>query len=397
MKKKFIAFILSLITVIFLGVFISQSDVYEYPLDENTNEITVDKINVEEKIDLDKPPRLEEIIKNPKIETVTISAAGDLMLHMPVVNSVRDLDTGEYNFDEIFPYIKNINEESDFSIVNLETIIREDRELSGYPLFNSPKEIIPSIKNAGFDIVGLANNHTYDQGKEGVLNTINLIENEKLQYVGSNKDKDVSRTRVFEKGNIKLGLMAYTYGLNGHIPEDKELINVIDTGKIKEDIKELKNEDVDKIILFVHWGVEYNSKVYEELRNFGHELLDLGIDYILGSHPHVIMPVEKVGDEKFIVYSMGNFISNQRQDYLNIKGVEDGLMIRFTLKKIDEDTTLDELEIIPTWVNRYRDNKWNYKILPIEKTLNGDFFPVDEQLENKLRQSLNRTEEILNN
>lgn len=397
MKKKFIAFILSLITVIFLGVFISQSDVYEYPLDENTNEITVDKINVEEKIDLDKPPRLEEIIKNPKIETVTISAAGDLMLHMPVVNSVRDLETGEYNFDEIFPYIKNINEESDFSIVNLETIIREDREFSGYPLFNSPKEIIPSIKNAGFDIVGLANNHTYDQGKEGVLNTINLIENEKLQYVGSNKDKDVSRTRVLEKGNIKLGLMAYTYGLNGHIPEDKELINVIDTGKIKEDIKELKNEDVDKIILFVHWGVEYNSKVYEELRNFGHELLDLGIDYILGSHPHVIMPVEKVGDEKFIVYSMGNFISNQRQDYLNIKGVEDGLMIRFTLKKIDEDTTLDELEIIPTWVNRYRDNKWNYKILPIEKTLNGDFFPVDEQLENKLRQSLNRTEEILNN
>lgn len=397
MKKKFIAFILSLITVIFLGVFISQSDVYEYPLDENTNEITVDKINVEEKIDLDKPPRLEEIIKNPKIETVTISVAGDLMLHMPVVNSVRDLETGEYNFDEIFPYIKNINEESDFSIVNLETIIREDREFSGYPLFNSPKEIIPSIKNAGFDIVGLANNHTYDQGKEGVLNTINLIENEKLQYVGSNKDKDVSRTRVFEKGNIKLGLMAYTYGLNGHIPEDKELINVIDTGKIKEDIKELKNEDVDKIILFVHWGVEYNSKVYEELRNFGHELLDLGIDYILGSHPHVIMPVEKVGDEKFIVYSMGNFISNQRQDYLNIKGVEDGLMIRFTLKKIDEDTTLDKLEIIPTWVNRYRDNKWNYKILPIEKTLNGDFFPVDEQLENKLRQSLNRTEEILNN
>lgn len=397
MKKKFIAFILSLITVIFLGVFISQSDVYEYPLDENTNEITVDKINVEEKIDLDKPPRLEEIIKNPKIETVTISAAGDLMLHMPVVNSVRDLETGEYNFDEIFPYIKNINEESDFSIVNLETIIREDREFSGYPLFNSPKEIIPSIKNAGFDIVGLANNHTYDQGKEGVLNTINLIENEKLQYVGSNKDKDVSRTRVLEKGNIKLGLMAYTYGLNGHIPEDKELINVIDTGKIKEDIKELKNEDVDKIILFVHWGVEYNSKVYEELRNFGHELLDLGIDYILGSHPHVIMPVEKVGDEKFIVYSMGNFISNQRQDYLNIKGVEDGLMIRFTLKKIDEDTTLDKLEIIPTWVNRYRDNKWNYKILPIEKTLNGDFFPVDEQLENKLRQSLNRTEEILNN
>lgn len=393
MRKKVLSLLISVATVFLLGAIIVQGysgNLESRQISPNPNKNKEVEI-VEEKTDD------EEEIEKVKITEMTISAAGDLMLHMPVVYSAKDYETGNYNFDPIFKYIKEINDSSDFSIVNLETIICEDRNLSGYPLFNSPKDIIPTIKKSGFDIVGMANNHTYDQGKTGIMNTIELIENEGLEYIGSNKSPESERVRILEKDDLKLGLICYTYGLNGHIPEADYLVNVINLDKISEDITNLKNQNVDKIIFFVHWGVEYNSKVYDELREFAHTVLDLGVDYILGSHPHVIMPVERVGEEKFIAYSMGNFISNQREEYLLQKGVEDGLMIRFTVEKNDGEVSLKNLEIIPTWVNKYYDKKWNYEILPVYKTLNDEYFPIGDILRNELEASKMRTEEILNN
>lgn len=334
--------------------------------------------------------------------SVIISFAGDVMLHMPIVKAHYDNESKQYDFKPIFKFIKLINDEVDLSVANLETVINPEAPLSGFPLFNSPGEIIEALNYSGYDVIGTANNHAYDQGYTGVQNTINAILKEELTYMGTNISMDEVRARIMEINDIKLGFLCYTYGLNGFIQTEDFHVNVLDEIKLSEDINHLKNQNVDKIILFVHWGTEYRTEPSEYMKKMANIAFDLGVDYIVGSHPHVVSRVEYHGEdnERFVAYSLGNHLSNQRTEYIHRIGTEDGLIVKIKLEKdySTKKVNLVSLETIPTWLNRYYDGKWHYTIIPIDMALSGNLseLTLTESLRNKLLESKERTENILN-
>lgn len=364
-----------------------EEKVKNQDLEEKSNEKESDKEVEEVKEDL------------PRFKEITITAAGDIMTHMPIIKAHYTEGLG-YDFSNPFKYVKDLNAGADLKMANLETVIRDDREPQGFPTFNAPYPIIYGIKSGGFNLLSTANNHSYDQGRQGVLDTIAHIKNAGLDYMGTNAAAEDDRTRLYDFDGLKIGLMCYTYGLNGFTAEEDFLVNIINLDKMAEDIKHLKDQGADKIILFVHWGVEYRIDLYDELQNLGHDILDLGVDYILGSHPHVVMPVERFDNGKFIVYSMGNFLSNQRKEFLPSQNTEEGLFVRFKLEKNlqTKEVDLKDLELIPTWVNRYFTDKWYYEIIPIDQALNGQVqgLEVDENLRNKLLDAKTKADNILN-
>lgn len=397
MKNKIYFFLMTFLLLLagYLGL------VYLYL--QNNNLATNKDLSVINDNKVEEEKKEEESIVVPpedSYEEVVITAAGDIMTHIPLIRSNYNQEVGGYDFTSPFRYIKVLNENADLKIANLETVTRGDREISGFPNFNAPYEIIYGARYGGFNVLSTANNHCYDQGKQGLLDTISRIEEAGLDYIGTNKGPIEKRYRMYNVKGIKIGLLCYSYGLNGHIAEDDYSANIIDLEKIKEDINNLKAENADKIVMFIHWGVEYNTGIYDELRNLGYQILDLGVDYILGSHPHVVMPVEKVGDDKFIVYSMGNLLSNQRKEFTKNANTEDGLFVRFKLVKniSKNETNFENLELIPFWINRYYNNKWNYEILPVDMALNEELegLVLDDRIREELTNSKSRVESILN-
>ena len=167
-------------------------------------------------------------------------------------------------------------------------------------------------------------------------------------------------------------------------------------------INHLKNQNVDKIFLFVHWGTEYRTEPSEYMKKMANIAFDLGVNYIVGSHPHVVSRVEYHGEdnERFVAYSLGNHLSNQRTEYIHRIGTEDGLIVKIKLEKdySTKKVNLVSLETIPTWLNRYYDGKWHYTIIPIDMALSGNLseLTLTESLRNKLLESKERTENILN-
>lgn len=323
----------------------------------------------------------EEIIEENPIENINILACGDIMFHMPQINSAHR-GNGVYDFDSVFEYVKPYIEKADISLTNFETVTAGDNlGFSGFPQFNSPKATLQAIKNAGFDIVSTANNHSLDQGKNGIISTLDKIEEVGLKYIGSSKTQD--KTGLIEERNgIELGFLSYTYGLNGldYLLTREELsymINLIDEDKIKEDIEDIKDK-VDLVVVFIHWGNEYQNEASEFQVSLGHKMVEWGANIIFGSHPHVVQKSEIVeygGKDNFIIYSMGNFLSNQRLETMGNSYTEDGIMVKINIEKNMDtgETNIKEISYIPTWVNKYmKDNKYVYEILPLEDVINGE-------------------------
>lgn len=398
MKKTYRIFTLIIISILLFTSCGSNSEnnLKETITSEKSDSDKNNKGLSDEKIeDIDINVDLKDLPK--KYERVKIAAAGDVMTHLPTTYNYK-LEDGGYDFTKAFSYIKYIFDDADLSMLNLETVIDYDKKPMGFPRFNAPREIVDGIKYAGIDLIGTANNHSLDQGTKGVLDTINSINDLGLSYIGTNLEESSDRFRIFKINDINVGVIAYTYGLNGLTPDADFRVNVIDKEKIKEDIEGLKAFGADKIIMFIHWGSEYTKGPNEYLENLGHEILDLGVDYILGSHPHVVHKVEKVGDDKFIVYSMGNFISNMRGQYFEgDKRVEDGLIVTFELVK-DTDTgkvKYENLELIPTYNPKESDER--HKILPVYQALDGQIpeIKLTDELRKNLDESRIRTEKTL--
>lgn len=371
MKKRYIIIIIFLAILSFSlingfevkSIFNKSDKVHEIK-----NEFTEQTINI------------EEIKKETRIESIDILACGDIMFHMPQVRSAYK-GNGIYDFNPVFKHVQPYIENADISLVNFETVTAGDElGFSGFPEFNSPKSSLEALKNAGFDIISTANNHSLDKGKNGIISTLNKIEDLNLKSIGTYKDENKIEL-IEEKSGIKLGFLSYTYGLNGmDFKLTKEelsyMINLIDEQKIKEDIQNLK-EKVDSVIVFIHWGNEYKSEISQYQINLGHKMVDWGANIIFGSHPHVIQRSEivtKDGKDNFIIYSMGNFLSNQRLETMGNPYTEDGVMVRLNIKKnFDKnETIIEEISYIPTWIYRYFEgNKYIYEILPVEEVING--------------------------
>lgn len=349
----------------------------------------------------------EEIEKHSEL---SLSATGDIMFHGAQLKSAYNNNTKEYEFNRVFENVKPHLENSDIAIANFETTTAgSEMPVSSYPSFNSPDSTIDALKYAGFDILTTANNHSLDTGKTGILNTIKNIENNGLDYIGTSEEE----YRPFilkEKNDITLSFLSYTYGLNGNDSRlnSKELdnmVNLIAEDKMEADIKKAKNVS-DKVVVFIHWGNEYSREPSEAQMQLADKIFEWGADIILGSHPHVIQRseiIKKNGENKFIIYSMGNFISNQRRETLpntrNNIYTEDGVIVNIDFKKDLEtkETIIEDVRYIPTWVYKYPENgKDEYRILPIADFIDSDTLSQGtiERLKNSHKQTMDLMEKV---
>lgn len=305
-------------------------------------------------------------------QVITLTAAGDCLMHGPQIRSGLQAD-GSYRFDTFFPNVAGLINEGDYSSTNFEAALAgPETGYSGYPLFNSPDEVANTFKKAGFDLVVTANNHSLDRGYSGGIRTLNVLRQAGLETLGTYRNPEEARSFLIKDiRGVKVGYLAYTYGTNGiPVPAGHpEYVNLLDKKKIISDIKALRPQ-VDVLILIMHWGVEYQPRPGQEQIFMALEFLNAGADAILGSHPHVIQTMEVIniqGRPKFVIYGMGNFISNQH-------GLEQncGIVLKLRFKKDFErgDTQLIEVSYTPTYSHPYYSNgKLHYRVIPIESTI----------------------------
>lgn len=311
-------------------------------------------------------------------ETITLTALGDILMHNTLIWSGGQPD-GSYSFD-FFREVSGLMEEGDYCTTNLETALAgPETGYTGYPLFNSPDAIADHLKEYGVDGVVAANNHLLDRGYQGARRTIEVYQKAGLDTLGIRKNAEDPGFLIKDIRGFKVGYLAYTYGTNGlSLPADHEyFISILEKERILQDIDQLRPQ-VDLLILVLHWGVEYSKEPTEEQRNLAQEFLAAGADAIVGSHPHVIQPVEYFnidGKEKFVAYSIGNFIGDQRGQERNSGAI---LQLKFNLEKviqptgtlISQTTTLEGVELIPTYSHSYRaGGKQQFRVVPVEKTI----------------------------
>ena len=398
MKRKHIIFILLiLITANFLVACNFEKD---FKIGKNETSLSKNAEFEENPIE-----EIPEEIPEPKITSASILATGDIMFHMPQNKAAFNSDSKTYDYNDNFKYVKKYIQSADLAVANFETVVLEAKECAGFPNFNSPIETLYALKDAGFHILTTANNHCLDQGKSGLINTIDAIESAGMKNIGTYKTPNPS-IMIEEINEIKMGLLSYSYGFNGMkftlTEEEREyMISEINEDKIKEDIEKAKDLGADIVIVFIHWGDEYHNEPSEEQIELGKKMVEWGANIIFGSHPHVIQKSEIIkynNQDNFIIYSMGNFLSNQRREILNNKFTEDGIMVKVEIEKnFDENKTqIKNIQYIPTWVRKYRaENKLKYEIIPVEEFLKDEVLlnNLGEDEKIKIKESFHNTME----
>ncbi len=293
-------------------------------------------------------------VKNPpkeKAKEVSISAVGDILIHSRVYNDAK-IDEETYDFTPMFQEVKPYLEKADITFANQETMIGGiEHGLSNFPTFNSPKEVGDALKHVGVDIVSLANNHTLDRGEDVIFSAIDHWKTLEMDYVGAYESfEDQSRIRVLERNGIKIAFLAYSYGTNGiDVPKGKAyLVNLIDYAAIEEEVLRAK-EVADVIILSSHQGIEYEAYPNQEQKDLMQFAADLGVDVVIGHHPHVLQPIDwiegKSGNKMLGIYSLGNFLSGQDELDRQIGGI-----VNFLVKESDGQFMIDEVSFLPTYV-----------------------------------------------
>ena len=278
--------------------------------------------------------------------TVRIRAIGDILLHDFVYNTVRSANG--YNFNSMLEPVKRYIENADITIANMETIVAgEQIGLGTYPLFNAPAEILDTLKYVGVDIVNNTSNHTMDMGGEGALLSIQQLKKHGMPYVGSYESwNDYNTPRILEANGIKVGFLAYTYGLNGlELPEGQEyLATLIDTELIPLEIKALK-EKVDVSVVIIQNGEEYLTLPTENQLMIHGIARDAGANFVLGGHPHVMEPFIYYNESQAGIFSHGNFLTGQYEPATKVGGITE-----FTFRKLSSgQVVLDSMRFMPTY------------------------------------------------
>ena len=331
------------------------------------------KLNTSKKAKKD-PVIEKEDVKVPKIYEASVFMVGDALIHSNVYEDARGTD-GSYDFKPMLEQIKPISIKYDLKYYNQETILGgAELGYSNYPRFNSPTEVGDAFLDAGFNLVSLATNHTMDKGEAGVINSVNYWKSkENVVYSGqwtSNEEREESH--VYSINGISYAFFSYTTWTNGlETPAGKEYLNnVYSPEKAAADIAKVKDL-VDVIIVAMHWGTEYSLGVSSQQTEIANYLSSLGVNLIIGSHPHVVEPVEYINDGKtFVIYSLGNFISDQ----IGIERLT-GLMMEVTIKKVvdvDDTVTISidspKAELIYTY-SKYGSNFKVYPYYRLDNTL----------------------------
>lgn len=413
MKKNKILKIVS--SIVFLTAVVVLANTYSKRNEENIYlNNGIDKTGrVENSVD----EKEEEAIENEEIKYIDIVSLGNLIIHQSQINGAKN-ENG-YNFSPSFQYIKEMVSEADISLGILEGALAGG-EPTGYPIFNSPDEVIDSLRDTGIDVVNYANNHIYDYDDEGLQRTIEITKEKGLDVLGIKSTEEEKSYLVKEVDGVKIGFASYVFEtetINGYKTINSNPVsinseNLINTfnyndlesfyNRIASEISAMKAEGVEFIIASMHWGEEYNTYIEATQNEIAKKLNELGVDIILGGHPHVIQPYEIIcnesGHSTFVIYSQGNSLSNQSEQEIGVAESEDGIMIKFTLEKKDGNVSLKEYKIIPTWVYKEEkgDGTYYHKIIPVEEALaNPEEYGINSDVYARLENSLNRTKSIL--
>ena len=354
-------------------------------------------------VDQDDPLRV--------VSTATIGAQGDLLMHLPVIETGKK-ENGTYDFASVFRYTKAYTESYDYAVANLETTLAgSTRAYSGYPNFNCPDGILPSAVSAGYDMLLTANNHCNDTQWAGLSRTLEQTRSAGLETLGTQLNNSEKKYAVVDLNGIKVGMLCYTYA-TGESDDGRPALNggssVAQVGvvnyfkennlqafyaEVERHLQSMQTEGAEVTMIYIHWGVEYQTKENNSQRAIAQKLCDLGIDVIVGGHPHVVQPVDLLEstadpDHKTVcIYSLGNAVSNQRRDLMNLKTghTEDGALFTVTFEKCaDGSVYIADADVLPTWVNM--------------STVNGqkeyNILPLDEETQDQWRTSYNLTEAL---
>lgn len=312
----------------------------------------------------------------PKTTKVSLIAGGDTVVHNDVAGYAKKSD-GTYDFNPYFSELKDIIKSYDIAYYNQETILGgKELGYTFYPTFNTPSEFGEAMINTGFNMVSLATNHSYDRGEKAVINSTNFWNNYKEVMTNGTALSEEERKdyTIMKKNGITYAMLSYTYGLNGFkLPSDKDyLVNVYSDELVKEDVEALRDK-VDVLIVAMHWGVEYTLTPTNDQKEQAKYLASLGVDVVIGNHPHCIEPVEWI-DDTLIIYSLGNLISNQvilvnNPNYgmkVAIGALASMNFVKITQKDGSKDVKIENIEFDLVYTYKNSENKY-YKVIPFSK------------------------------
>jgi poly-gamma-glutamate capsule biosynthesis protein CapA/YwtB (metallophosphatase superfamily) len=335
---------------------------------------------IESSLPIIEPP----IEPAPYYTEARLIAVGDIMMHLPQTRSGYNPATRTYNFDSFFTEVSPLLSKGDWVIGNLETpLAGADLGYTGFPQFNAPPELADSLKQAGFNILTTTNNHSLDRREKGIIRTLENLRSRGIVPVGTAASPEEAEIiTMVRHHDITMAVLAYTYGTNGiPVPEGKPyLVSLIDEERMKEDIDRARNLGADLITIALHFGNEYQPEPTKEQQALVAALFREGADIILGSHPHVLQPyeivdvttVEGIHKKGIVIYSMGNFISNQDRFLNRNKPTDVGVIFEVGIRKHFPSLTVELIDIktTPTYVHKHQvEGKLQYRILPLESVL----------------------------
>lgn len=357
-NKKILSFVIPVVAAVLVMVSLAVSGHITKKADEkNPTATTAVSVVNEESTENTKP-------QNSK---VTLMAVGDNLIHNTLI-AAGEQEDGSLDYTSLYANIKPEIEKFDIAVIDQETILGGSSfDYTGYPMFNSPWEIGEAAIDAGFDIFNCATNHTMDMGWQGIEKEIEFFSNHKeVVQLGVNADENsYDQITYYEKNGITFAMLNYTYGTNGiPLPEDKPwCVNLLEKEKVTKDITEARKH-ADVVIVFPHWGTENSHDISDYQEEYTKLFSDLGVDIVIGCHPHVIEPVKWVenketGKKMLVYYSVGNFISHQIElDQLL------GGMAQITIEKHGEEIEISSAKFVPIvcHYNRGEDGKFKFNV-----------------------------------
>jgi poly-gamma-glutamate synthesis protein (capsule biosynthesis protein) len=313
---------------------------------------------------------------------ISLLFIGDIMGHDEQIWSAENRETHLYNYDDVFQYIDPVIADADIAIANFEVTLGGP-PYTGYPQFSSPADLAAACKNAGIDYFVTANNHAADRGKKGIISTINKLDSIGIPHTGTflnSSCRDSLTPLMIHKNGASIALLNYTFSTNGIIVPEPVIVNMLDKELITRDVNEAKDKNADIIILFLHWGTEYDTIPSKTQTDLAEYFQSIGVDMVIGSHPHVLQKMFRTknnvtGNNDVVIYSLGNFVSNQRKPK-----TDGGSMVRIELTRIGEKYSISNAGYYLTWVytpiEKYRKK---FFILPCSEFENKpDFFDKPE-------------------
>ena len=358
-----ILIILIIIACIFYSKKISQSFI---PAVSDSEQVSSEDIEPE------KEPIPEDI-------NIKMSVIGDIMCHDSQYKDAYVKESDSYDFSYVFSDIQKYIQTADIAVGNLETTFAgKERCYSNYPTFNTPEQLAYNLKTLGIDLLSTANNHSLDKGYKGLVSTLDFLDDAGIAHTGTYRsEEEQNQISVQNVKGITIAFLSFTYGTNGiPVPSGKDFcVNLIDENLMLKQINLAKEQNPDMICVFMHWGVEYQTKQNKTQENLADFLFKNGVDVILGGHPHVLQPMEKreitledgTTKDGFIIYSLGNFISGQNKLPRQSSAILDlGITKNGETGKI----SIDEVTYTPIFMTRGPAGKLQrYKVLDIESSI----------------------------